>query len=554
MVFTITATLGTSVPQRKHAISVQLPKWKDMVGLGSNDPQTIRSLSNGSPRSFFHQDVQTLFRSCQKSFFPEKSSTNLVLFPDPGSADSCISYMASSNTHGSNAVPKQELSILCIEFRDGTESQCESPNPQLPLLYAVTFPEAAQPVAASFWRLTGMGISSRLAEKFLKNIGSMSRKELLTANVNVIPTAQLDYSPVYAHLRQRIVNMLERATINPYRSVPIGISDVFLFPSGMSAIYHVHHMLLKWRYSESIIMGAATTEEIDSLEQRLESQDPNGQKVQAIWCECASNPLLWTSDLERIRRIADKHDIPVVVDDTIGSFANVDVLDVADVVVTSLSKTFNGFADVLAGSAVLNPRSSYYHRMKGLFIDSYVNSLYIDDAVQLELNSRTFLQRTAIMNENADYLVGKIKKLMDSSTANGCSQDVKHDGELPDNIVDAIYYPKVSPSKKNYDERMRCPTDEFQPGYGCLFTIEFADVKTASSLFDHLNVYKGPSLGAHVTLAQPYVQTTFQRQKKWAASHGLRETIIRISVGLEDKRELWKTFQHAFRTAVSGAV
>ena len=70
---------------------------------------------------------------------------------------------------------------------------------------------------------------------------------------------------------------------------------------------------------------------------------------QAIWCECPSNPLLWTPDLQKIRRLADQYDMAVIVDDTIGSSANVDVLSAADVVVTSLTKSFSGFADVMAG-------------------------------------------------------------------------------------------------------------------------------------------------------------------------------------------------------------
>ena len=47
--------------------------------------------------------------------------------------------------------------------------------------------------------------------------------------------------------------------------------------------------------------------------------------------------------------LADRHDFVIVVDDTIGSFANVDVLGIADIAITSITKSFNGFADVLAG-------------------------------------------------------------------------------------------------------------------------------------------------------------------------------------------------------------
>ncbi|KAK4210352.1 hypothetical protein QBC37DRAFT_428922 [Rhypophila decipiens] len=57
-----------------------------------------------------------------------------------------------------------------------------------------------------------------------------------------------------------------------------------------------------------------------------------------------------------------------------------------------------------------------------------------------------------------------------------------------------------------------------------------------------MEVHKGPSLGAHVTLAQPYVQTVFAREKKWARSYGLSEAIVRISVGVEEASELVETF------------
>ena len=92
-----------------------------------------------------------------------------------------------------------------------------------------------------------------------------------------------------------------------------------------------------------------TDSEIDELEELLRAKADKGENIQAVWCECPNNPMLRTVDMNRVRRLADQHDFLLVVDDTIGSFANVDVLDVADIVVTSLSKNFNGSADVLAG-------------------------------------------------------------------------------------------------------------------------------------------------------------------------------------------------------------
>jgi cystathionine gamma-synthase len=219
--------------------------------------------------------------------------------------------------------------------------------------------------------LTGLGISSRLAETYLKQTDSTDPKHF-----SKLPKEPVCRSPaVYDKLRERIVSMLTRATIDPpsqdhklFRP-----SDVFLFPSGMSTIYHVHHMLLRWRKGGSVMMGfpyeltlkiletygpscqvysSNSSIDIVKLEQYLtrRASDKTAEaRLQAIWCECPSNPLLWTPDLQKIRELADQYDLAVIVDDTIGSSANVDVLNVADVVVTSLTKSFSGFADVMAG-------------------------------------------------------------------------------------------------------------------------------------------------------------------------------------------------------------
>lgn len=96
---------------------------------------------------------------------------------------------------------------------------------------------------------------------------------------------------------------------------------------------------------------------------------------------------------------------------------------------------------------------------------------------------------------------------------------------------------------------MRHDSPEFTPGYGGLFTLEFEEEKAASTFFNTLEVHKGPSLGITVTLAQPYVQTVFANDKVWAASYGLSETIVRISVGLEDQKSLARAFKKALKFA-----
>jgi len=91
--------------------------------------------------------------------------------------------------------------------------------------------------------------------------------------------------------------------------------------------------------------GHGTEEELDTLERLLDG----GEKVQGLFCEFPSNPLLKAPNLVRIRALADKYGFAVVVDETIGNFVNINVLPYADVVVSSLTKVFSGASNVMGG-------------------------------------------------------------------------------------------------------------------------------------------------------------------------------------------------------------
>ena len=437
------------------------------------------------------------------------------------------------------------------------------------------FPERHMQTAMAFWRLTGTGIPSRLAQNLLKSLGSLRQA----------PFAQLDAlaryqgfrgnvsDPVAMHkICERISHLLKRASISPAVSNKVSASDIYLYPTGMSAIYHCNLLLQSWMPAESVIFGFpyeltlkmlqtygksckfygfGTSDELEKLETYLQSEARQGRRVQSVWCECASNPLLRTVDLDRIRLLADKFGFQVIIDDTIGSFANVDVLTVADIIVTSLTKSFSGNGDVMGGrcdppsrivegkltmaldSIVLNPTSRFYENNMNTLSRTYQNELYGADARKLEYNSREFLPRAARMNQTALYLVTLLQRYALSSAS----------------TLTHVYYPRTCWSVENYRKRMRHDSPEFTPGYGGLFTLEFENEKAASTFFNTLEIHKGPSLGVTVTLAQPYVQTVFARDKAWAASYGLSETIVRISVGIEDPKSLGKAFRKALKFA-----
>ncbi|RMZ76857.1 hypothetical protein DV738_g4734, partial [Chaetothyriales sp. CBS 135597] len=496
--------LGHAVPNNiHHAISVQMPEWDDMKGLLLRTERILKVQKIGYPRN-------------------------------------------------ANAAPE----IVEISLSDGHNDL----SPPLASVYAVLYDTVYLKSALEFWRLTGTGISSRFAENVIISGLDISMAKDGTNGDNdndrvkgIMVRRQGDdgYSAI---IRERICHLLKRSPLRPEISALLAPSDVYLYPTGMSAIYHTSQALNLWRKTQSVVFGFlyeltpkllqlysesfhfygfGTEDEMDQLEARLEEAQQLNRPVQSVWCELPSNPLLHSVNLIRLRRLANTYRFALIVDETIGSFGNLDLLPVADVLVTSLTKAFSGNADVMGGSVVLNPSSPLYQDLKQIFSDNYVPELHPHDAAVLEYNSRQFLPRIDKMNSNAYQLV----TLLSSYAAQ------------PNSVITKVFHPSILPSRTNYDPHLRKSSAEMVPGHGGLFTIEFESEKAASTFFNHLDLHKGPSLGACVTLAQPYVQTVFALEKEWAAYYGLSETIVRISVGLEDPQALTRAFRKAFSKA-----
>jgi cystathionine gamma-synthase len=97
--------------------------------------------------------------------------------------------------------------------------------------------------------------------------------------------------------------------------------------------------------------GLSFLGDIDELEGMLRDQRQAGQQrpILALFTEFPSNPLLRSADLPRLRALADKYDFAIVVDETIGSLVNVEVIQYVDIVASSLTKIFSGDANVMGG-------------------------------------------------------------------------------------------------------------------------------------------------------------------------------------------------------------
>jgi cystathionine gamma-synthase len=55
--------LGKAIPDSRHAISMALPTWRDVIGYEEKDPRVIDAIESGYPRFLIHPDVRRLART-----------------------------------------------------------------------------------------------------------------------------------------------------------------------------------------------------------------------------------------------------------------------------------------------------------------------------------------------------------------------------------------------------------------------------------------------------------------------------------------------------------
>lgn len=212
-----------------------------------------------------------------------------------------------------------------------------------------------------------------------------------------------------------------------------------------------------------------------------------------------------------------------MVDETIGTFANVNVFQHADVLVTSITKFFSGACNVTGGSAVFNPTGHYYSSLKAIAEREYKDTYWPEDVILMERNSRDFTTRIRQMNINVEAAA---KVLLASP------------------LIKRLYYPKYNSDKSNYEAR-RTPVGR----YGGLMSVVFHRKQDAITFYDDMDAAKGPRLGTNFTLTSPYVFLAHMKELEWASSLGVDPYLIRFSVGMEDTNRLLEIFRKALHSA-----
>ena len=471
--------LGFSIPDSKHAVSVALPTWKDVVNYEEKNPRCINSLRSIYPRFGFNP----LLKKLSKKIKVSKIYKNQNIWP----------------------YPNEFLALKAKKFCDKKSSSKDSFIEKRHNLALLITKGSANEYARSFWQHTGLGASSR--------------EVAIELGIEVSPPKFL-VDKSYREIVKRISQFTKTNS-----------NDVHLTSSGMSAFHTCLEIIYKLfpkkptlqigfpyvdvlKLPMNIFHGATllTEENCDDIELEIKRINPA-----ALIIELPSNPMLKCVNIKKISKIASKLNIPIIIDDTIGSNLNINSIDHADIVFTSLTKIFSGSGDIMAGSLILNPKSKWINQFRNALIETTIPKLSDGDLVSLEKVSRDVHERVSEQNKSCLEL----KKRLETH------KEIKN-----------IYHPENCP---NFNSILN--TDG---GYGCLLSFELkGGIEKAKKFYDSLQISKGPSLGTKFTLVCPFVLLAHYNELDWVESFGIPSHLIRVSVGLEDKDLLWKIFSEA---------
>lgn len=250
-------------------------------------------------------------------------------------------------------------------------------------------------------------------------------------------------------------------------------------------------------------------------------------KTKLIWLESPTNPTLKISDIAAIATIAKANNILLCVDNTFASPALQRPLDLgADIVIHSATKYLGGHSDLIAGAVItktaeLGAELKFIQNASGGILAPFDSFLVIRGIETLHL-------RVEQHSKNALAIAQYLETLEE---------------------VEAVYYPGLA-SHPNHDVAKKQ-----QSAFGGVVSFKLKeDTEEAAAAFvKATQLFKlAESLGGVKSLiCHPATMThkSIPTAKRQAA--GVADSLIRISVGLEDITDLIADLQQAITVAAS---
>jgi cystathionine gamma-synthase len=235
-----------------------------------------------------------------------------------------------------------------------------------------------------------------------------------------------------------------------------------------------------------------------------------GARPSILWAESPTNPFLRVFDLALLGELARAAGAPFVVDNTTATAALQLPLDLgADATLTSLTKAASGHSDVVLGSlatrdAALSERAAAWRQAGGGIAGPMEAWLALRGLRTLELRARRQSESALAI---ARALAGNPR-------------------------VRRVHYPGTC------RETLELATRQMPHGFGPLLAFEYdGDAAATEALIRRSNRFRpATSFGG--------THSSWERRARWK-SESAPESLVRVSVGLEDPRALIEDLEQA---------
>ena len=261
---------------------------------------------------------------------------------------------------------------------------------------------------------------------------------------------------------------------------------------------------------------------IDTTDKKLVEKTLKENKVDLLWLETPTNPMLKITDLTAVAKIAKANKVMTVVDNTFMSPIFQNPIDLGiDVVLHSMTKFINGHSDVVGGCIMLNNKA-FYNKLWTL-----QNSI---GPSQSPFDSWLVLRGIKTLNIRMKAHEANAKKV-----ASYLENHPK---------VESVIYPglKSHPQHKIAKKQMS--------GFGGMITFFLkGDLKKSKKFLSSVKMFAlAESLGGVESLIEhPAIMTHASVPKEIRQDLGIHDNLVRISVGIEDIDDLINDLEQAFK-------
>ena len=330
------------------------------------------------------------------------------------------------------------------------------------------------------------------------------------------------------------------------------------FATGMAAIGAVVQALL--RDGDHVVSSAFLFGNTNSMWQTVHGQGPRVSFVDAtdvasvaaaitpatriVFVETIANPRTQVADLQRIGALCAERGILYIVDNTMTSPYLFQPKSVgAGLVVNALTKSIGGHGNALGGS-LTDTGQFDWSRYPNIF-DTYKKSVPAQWGLA-QLRAKGLRDFGGSLGPEAAHHLAVGAETMALRLERECANALALAHMLEaDPRVAAVHYPGLQSHPQH-----AISTELFR-SYGSLFSFELRD---DVDCFDYLNrlqvAIPASNLGDTRTLVIPVAHTIFYEMgRERRAAMGIAESLIRVSVGIEDTADLVEDFRQALDIA-----